>query len=189
MRVAVEGGWMARLVPVLTGRAGLIGLGVASVAALVIVMARLLAGGPPAARKAVPIAAPVVVEPPPAEPVPPPPAERPPPVLPPTVSIDIQGLSADTQVLVDDQVVTLPTRVPRGPELHRFTLRPAHGSERTIEIDGTRDRVVELVMAPEGKAAHAPAPRPPHPASAPSPGAAKPARPGAAADRRAITDL
>ena len=197
MRVAAEsGGWPARVVPVLTGRAGLVGLGVVAVVALVIVMARLLSGGAPAAHK------PVAIEPPPpVEPAPPvePPAPPPPPVPvhPATVTIDIQGLSADTEVLVDDQLVTLPTRVPRGPGLHRFTLRPPHGAERTIEIDGTRDRVVELLMAPEAKSAHpaaprSPAPRPARPPSTgPAGGAAKPgahAKPGTA-DLKAITDL
>ena len=194
MRVAVEGGWMARVVPLLTGRAGLVALGVAALVALVIVMVRLLAGGTPssAGRKPVPVAPPVAVDVTPALPVPPPPAEPPAPARPATVSIDIQGLSSDTQVLVDDQVVTLPTRVPRGPELHRFTLRPAHGAERTIEIDGTRDRVVELVMAPEAKAGHSPAPRPPRATPPVAPGAPRPgARPrqGLGPDRRAITDL
>ena len=206
MRVAVgDAGWMARLLPIITGRAGLVTLGAVAVVALAIVMARLLGGGPsPAGRKAKPIEAPVAIEPPTPPPEPPaaPVAE---PAAPATVSIDIQGLSADTVVLVDDQQVTLPTRVPRGPDLHRFTLRPPHGAERTIEIDGTRDRVVELVMAPEGaKPVHAPAPRPPRsppaggapapraPHLLPASGALAPAprpRPGAAVERKAITDL
>jgi len=196
IRVAVEGGWMARVVPVLTGRAGLVVLGGAALVALIVVMVRLFAGGPTATagRKPVPTAPAVAVEPPPAAPAAPaPPAAPAVPVLPATVSIDIQGLSADTQVLVDEQLVTLPTRVPRGPELHRFTLRPPHGAERTIEIDGTRDRVVELVMAPEPKVARPQAPRPARVTPTPPPaGASKPsvrARPGVATDRKAITDL
>jgi hypothetical protein len=129
----------------------------------------------------------------------PPPASAPtapqPPVPPAIamVQIDIQGLAPDTIVLVDDHPVTLPARVPRGPELHRFSLRPPSGNERTIEIDGTRDRIIELVMAPERKQAP---PRPSvraadHPRPivrpAPAPAAQKPAR--VTSDRKAITDL
>ena len=200
MRVPVgDEGLVARLLPIITGRAGLVALGAVAVVALAIVMVRLLGGGTPAAgRKTKPVEAPVAIEPP-AQPAPPPEPPAAPavePARPATVSIDIQGLSADTTVLVDDQPVTLPTRVPRGPELHRFTLRPPRGPERTIEIDGSRDRVVELVMAPEGtKAPHPPAPRPVRPPAHPSPRpGALPApaprpRAGAASDRKAITDL
>jgi len=209
MRVPVgEEGLMARLLPIVTGRAGLVALGAIAVVALAIVMVRLLAGGsPPAGRKVRAADPEVAVEPPPPPPAPPPePPPSPVAELPraATVSIDIQGLSADTTVLVDDQPVTLPTRVPRGPELHRFTLRPPRGAERTIEIDGTRDRVVELVMAPEGaKTAAKPSPSPPRPASAaPRPARPAPARPAppagalapwprhaAPVERKAITDL
>jgi tRNA A-37 threonylcarbamoyl transferase component Bud32 len=128
----------------------------------------------------------------------PPPITPQPPVAPAIamVQIDIQGLAPDTIVLVDDRPVTLPVRVPRGPELHRFSLRPPSGSERTIEIDGTRDRVIELVMAPERKQAPPPQPahfpaRPhasrEHPTPTLAPPAQRPAR--VTSDRKAITDL
>jgi len=195
MRVPAGGGWTARVLAAVTGRAGLVALGGAALVALVVVMVRLLAGGapPPSRRKPAPVAPTVAGEAEAPIPAPPRAAEPPAPVLPATVSIDIQGLSPDTEVLVDEQLVTLPTRVPRGPELHRFTLRPAHGPERTIEIDGTRDRVVELVMAPEPKPARPAASRPTRAPPAPAPPAtARPGpgpRPGAGPDRKAITDL
>ncbi|HEY4184298.1 MAG TPA: serine/threonine-protein kinase [Polyangia bacterium] len=130
---------------------------------------------------------------PPVEPTPPPPpteAEHPAPPPVQTVQIDIQGIAPDTVVTVDDQPATLPVRIRRGPALHRFTLRPSNGSERTIEIDGTRDRVIELVMAPVQKPAP---PLPPEehthaPSRSPSHGSKpKPASP--TSDRKAITDL
>jgi serine/threonine protein kinase len=63
-----------------------------------------------------------------------------------TVEIEIHGLGPRTNVTLDDQPRALPIRVPRGPELHRIVLHPPGSPERTIEVDGTKDRMIELVM-------------------------------------------
>jgi hypothetical protein len=62
-----------------------------------------------------------------------------------TVQIDIEGLDPRTAVTVDGQAATLPLRLPRGPQVHRIVLRPPTGRQRSVEIDGTRDRVIELL--------------------------------------------
>jgi serine/threonine protein kinase len=64
-----------------------------------------------------------------------------------TVRVDIEGLAPGSIVTVDDQIVKLPIRIRRGPEVHRITMRPPTGRERTFAIDGTRDRVIELMVA------------------------------------------
>ncbi|MES1207222.1 MAG: protein kinase [Pseudomonadota bacterium] len=131
--------------------------------------------------------------PPPQEPVPPPapmrptstsPAARPAataPAVSETVTIDIEGAPAGTEITIDDRAAALPLRVPRGRSTHRILIRPPGGSARSIEVDGTRDRVIELVVDPP-PAPRAPAPRPP---AAPRPAAhaaTPPTVPAAAAD-------
>ena len=219
---SARAGWFGRAIPALGEKPYLLAVIGAGVVVLVAVIGLLVPGGGKASRTghgkarddvhessgeqaAEPAARQPEIEPParPAVVVAPPAASAPtapqPPVPPALamVQIDIQGLAPDTIVLVDDHPVTLPARVPRGPELHRFSLRPPSGSERTIEIDGTRDRVIELVMAPERKQApprppvRAPAhPHPPREIVRPAPAAAaakKAAR--VTSDRKAITDL
>jgi len=62
-----------------------------------------------------------------------------------TVEIELHGLPSGTEVVVDDQPTRSPIRVPRGPALHRIVLRSPGSPERTIEIDGTKDRIVEML--------------------------------------------
>ncbi len=63
-----------------------------------------------------------------------------------TVQIEIRGIPSNTKVTVDEQPETLPIRVRRGPELHRIVLNSPGRHDRTIEVDGTKDRVIELAM-------------------------------------------
>jgi serine/threonine protein kinase len=62
------------------------------------------------------------------------------------VEIEIHGLLPDTAVDIDDQPATLPIRIPRGSDLHRIVLRPPGRPARTIEVDGTKDRTIELMV-------------------------------------------
>jgi serine/threonine protein kinase len=63
-----------------------------------------------------------------------------------TVQIEIRGIPSNTKVTVDEQPETLPIRVRRGPELHRIVLNSPGRHDRTLEVDGTKDRVIELAM-------------------------------------------
>lgn len=63
-----------------------------------------------------------------------------------TVQIDIQGIAAGSMVTIDGQPTKLPIRIVRGPQVHRIGLRSPAGDERGIEIDGSRDRVIELLV-------------------------------------------
>ncbi|HVR64886.1 MAG TPA: protein kinase [Polyangia bacterium] len=99
-----------------------------------------IAAAPPPAPQQLPPAA----EPAPA---PQPPAAQPPAPAPPaTVRIDLQGIPARTTITVDGQAATLPLQLPRGSAVHQIVLRPPSGSERRLEIDGTKDRLVELMF-------------------------------------------
>jgi serine/threonine protein kinase len=62
-----------------------------------------------------------------------------------SVEIEIRGLPPNANVTLDDHAVTLPIRLPRSIELHRIALRSSNAPTRTFEVDGTRDRIIELV--------------------------------------------
>jgi serine/threonine protein kinase len=64
-----------------------------------------------------------------------------------TVRIDVNGAPAGTAAEVDGHATALPVQLPRGSQVHRITLRPPGEAARTIEVDGTRDRIVDLVLA------------------------------------------
>jgi len=73
----------------------------------------------------------------------------PPSATPNEVTIDLQGLPAGVEVLVDgDAAPSLPLKLPRGDRHHQLLVRAPGRVPRTIEIDATRDRVVELELAP-----------------------------------------
>jgi hypothetical protein len=81
---------------------------------------------------------------PPIDPLPPT-SQAPAPAVADTVEIRIQGLTSDTKVTIDDHPATLPVRVARGPTLHRIVLQSPQTPDRSIEVDGTTDRTIELV--------------------------------------------
>lgn len=83
------------------------------------------------------------------------------PARPATVQVDIHGVDPQTTVTVDGQPAALPIRLPRGPQTHQIVLQTHTGRQRHIEVDGTRDRVIEVVVAraATGPAAPAGAPR------------------------------
>ena len=90
-----------------------------------------------------------------AEPDPPSAAEDPrrappPPALPDKVTIDLPGLPPGAQVFVDGDATgaALPLRLARDDRRHQRLVRAPGRQPRAIEIDGTRDRVVELELAP-----------------------------------------
>jgi serine/threonine-protein kinase len=66
-----------------------------------------------------------------------------------SVRIDFQGLPAGTTALVDGQHAAIPLKLPRGSDVHRILLRPPGQSPRTIELDGSRDRIVDFVATTE----------------------------------------
>src|SRR6185369_15632317 len=73
----------------------------------------------------------------------------PPPALPEKVTVDLQGLPEGAEVLVDGVAAgALPLKLPRGERRHQLLVRAPGRQPRAIEIDGTRDRVVELELAP-----------------------------------------
>jgi len=125
------------------------------------------------------------------------PAEAPPAApQPDVVHIDFQGIPAGTTAQVDGKRASLPIELDRGSELHHIVLRPPGESSRTIELDGSRDRIVDFVAttrAPGGRdhagerdAAHR------APVAAPARGARPKTDKGPAVnptDREAITDI
>jgi hypothetical protein len=128
---------------------------------------------------------PPTVTPPPPEP------ER----LPETVQIEFQGITADTTVLVDGKSSALPVRLPRGAEVHKIVLRAPGEAPRTLQIDGTRDRIVEATLpqkptgADDRTAARGVTSGTGHREKAKRPERAAPAAKPGAADREAITDI
>jgi serine/threonine-protein kinase len=73
----------------------------------------------------------------------------PPPALPDKVTVDLQGLPEGAEVLVDGVAAgTLPLKLPRGERRHQLLVRAPGRQPRAIEIDGSRDRVVELELPP-----------------------------------------
>jgi translation initiation factor IF-2 len=110
----------------------------------------------------------------------PPPTAPTAPAAPEMVRIDIQGAPPGSAVLVDDRASELPVRLPRGSGNHRITLTPPGGKPRIIDVDGTRDRVIELTLEKPGArppVAESPPPRPPRPTGGTKPagGGTKPA--------------
>ncbi|HEY4184450.1 MAG TPA: protein kinase [Polyangia bacterium] len=102
----------------------------------------------PSEPRPAPTVPPVSPEPKTPEPkkeVAPPPEERPPPADPESVHIDFQGIPAGTTAQLDGKRTTFPIKLARGPDVHRIVLRPPGQSSRTIELDGTRDRIVDFV--------------------------------------------
>jgi serine/threonine-protein kinase len=89
-----------------------------------------------------------------AEPDPPSAAEDPrrappPAALPDKVTVDLQGLPEGAEVLIDGAAAgTPPLKLPRGERRHQLLVRAPGRQPRAIEIDGTRDRVIELELAP-----------------------------------------
>ncbi|HEY8924536.1 MAG TPA: protein kinase [Polyangia bacterium] len=117
-----------------------------------------------------------------------------------TVRIDLQGAPPDTTAEVDGKAAPLPLELPRGPRLHRITLRAPGVPPRTLEIDGTRDRIVDMVVAPvpDARAARETNRRPsgsprersrPVDHAAPAAGEKKPSSGSGSSDREAITDI
>ncbi len=88
------------------------------------------------------------------------PRTPPPPALPDKVTIDLPGLPPGAQVFVDGAGTgaALPLRLARDDRRHQLVVRAPGREPRTIEIDATRDRVVELELA---LPAATPAPRAP----------------------------
>ncbi|HEY2899132.1 MAG TPA: protein kinase [Polyangia bacterium] len=88
--------------------------------------------------------APPAAEPPPAPAAEPKPAAAP--ALPQTVRIDLQGVPARTVVTVDGRAADLPLQLPRGAQMHHVVLKAPSGAERALDLDGSKDRLVELVF-------------------------------------------
>jgi len=125
-------------------------------------------------------------------------SDEPSPPRPETVRIDLQGAPPETTAEVDGKAAPLPVELPRGPRVHRITLRAPGVAPRTLEIDGTRDRIVDLVLAPspDARAAREPLHRPPggarersRPVERAAPAAGEKKAASGPSDREAITDL
>ena len=96
---------------------------------------------------------PAVAPGPPAVPAPTPSVEPAAPVAE-TVRIEFAGLPAGTTAQVDGQRTPLPIQLARGPEVHHIVLRPPGESSRAIELDGSRDRIVDFVATSRVPGAH-----------------------------------
>ena len=116
------------------------------------------------------------------------------------VRIEFRGIPAGTKVTLDGRPAPLPVVVPRGGGTHRLSLRTPDGLEQAVEVDGTKDRVIDWYIPGSGAEAtgasgarKAPSPsKGATPAAAPSPpSSSTKARPpaGRAKDLEAITDL
>jgi serine/threonine-protein kinase len=128
----------------------------------------------------------------------PPPAAAAPsaPALPDTVRIDLQGVPARTAVTLDGRPASLPLQIARGPQVHRIVLKPPSGAERTLEIDGSKDRLVELMFdkrasSTDSQSSHSSSSDSGHSSSGSSHGKSSSGKkkPGAGSDRDAITDI
>jgi len=118
--------------------------------------------------------------------------------LPETVRIDFQGLPDGTTAQMDGARVTLPINLPRGEQVHHLVIKAPGESSRVIDLDGTRDRIVDFVALAkstpasgrdragekEGSAHHSGATSP-----ARSTAKKPPERGGGSSDREAIIDL
>jgi len=182
------------------------GVAVALGTGVVVVRSRATPAPVAASRPAEPAAVPVAPTPsPPAAAAPAavtptaaaPPSEAPPPApQPDRVHIDFQGIPPGTTAQVDGKRATLPIELDRGTELHHIVLRPPGESSRTIELDGSRDRIVDFVATTKAPGGHDRAAdrdtarRTPGPAPARGP-RAKPDKGPAVntTDREAITDI
>ncbi|MES1205758.1 MAG: serine/threonine-protein kinase [Pseudomonadota bacterium] len=81
--------------------------------------------------------------------------ETAPAAVPETVRIDIQGVPARTALTVDGRPGTLPVVLPYGSQVHHIVLRPPNAPERKLDVDGSRDRLIELVFDDPAAAAAA----------------------------------
>jgi len=156
------------------------------------------AAQPPPTAVPEPPAAPPRAAPPVVAPTPPAEATRAPAEAPgaDTVRIDFQGLPPGTIVQVDGSREQLPINLPRGTQPHRLVLRPPGESSRAIELDGSRDRIVDfgaMARLPSTTGRDRPAERE---GASRRPGAGSPARAGGkksedkgTSDREAIIDI
>ena len=65
------------------------------------------------------------------------------------MTVELQGLPEGAEVLIDGAAAGAPPlKLPRGERRHQLLVRAPGRQPRAIEIDGTRDRVVELELAP-----------------------------------------
>ena len=104
----------------------------------------------PTAPTPPPVAPPAAEEPSAAD-EPPPPSAKPAAAvkLPEVVTLELPGLPPKTTVTLDDQPTTLPVKIRRGPEQHRIVVRSPGQKSRELTLDGTRDRVVDIVLEKE----------------------------------------
>jgi hypothetical protein len=72
------------------------------------------------------------------------------------VRIDIQGVPPRTDLTVDGHPSTFPLELPRGTRSHRIVLKPPGAPEKVLEVDGTRDRLIELVFEAPPRRGEAP---------------------------------
>lgn len=61
------------------------------------------------------------------------------------MAIENEGLGPDTRVTVDDRITAVPIRLPKGSDLRRIVLFVSGQPERTIDLDGTTNRTIELI--------------------------------------------
>ena len=110
------------------------------------------------------------------------------------VRIEFRGIPVGTKVTLDGRPAPLPVVVPRGGGTHRLTLRTPDGLEQAVEVDGTKDRVIDWYVPAGAETGARKAPPPPKaaaPAAAPGAAASPKPRPasGRGKDLEAITDL
>jgi hypothetical protein len=126
---------------------------------------------PRASAAATSAAPPTAATPVPPAAAPPAPAAPPPaaPVAPPTVTIDVRGLPAQAALTLDGAPADrVPIQLARDDRRHVLVVRAAGFRDQTLEIDASRNQVVEVAMAALPKPeTPRPAPRPAR-ASAPS---------------------
>ncbi len=85
------------------------------------------------------------------------------------VTIEVRGLPSGARVFLDGvPTAELPLRLPRGDRSRVLSLRATGYQERVLEIDGLRDRVIDVVMVPVVPVATAPAKGPNVVGSAPA---------------------
>ena len=93
------------------------------------------------------------------------------PAAPQTVSVDLRGLPAGAEILVDGTPTSgPPLKLKRDARPHLLLVRASGYQSRTLEIEASRDRVVELPMTavakPENHRAPGASPRADHPRTA-----------------------
>ncbi|MES1209068.1 MAG: hypothetical protein ABUS79_24280, partial [Pseudomonadota bacterium] len=73
------------------------------------------------------------------------------------VTIDVQGLPPAAELFLDgERRPEQPLRLPRGHSRHRLLVRAPGYQDRTVDLDATHDRVVDLVMVSNTPAAPPP---------------------------------